>query len=119
MKTKLTGLFLILTFGLFLVLSTGCKKEEDAKGTLNLDNYTSYSLRVTWKGGTYSVGALGYTSHSVTPGSGTAIAYYSDGSVFDSGTFTIPDGGTLTLYLYEYKDGQHCLMQEKDVSIGK
>ena len=108
--------------GVFLVFGTGCTK---TKGTLYLDNYTTYSMYVTlsWTSGSYSVGSLGLTSHEVESGSGRAVAYKSNGSYWAETNTSIPAGGSETLYIYSYKQtdgsGEITLTNEKDISIEK
>jgi len=120
---KFAGLLLALVIGVFMMFGTGCTK---TKGTLYLDNYTTYSMYVTlsWVGGSYSVGSLGFTSHDVESGSGTATAYKSNGSYWASCQSSVPAGGSETLYIYSYKQGDGlmddiCISNEKPANLTK
>ena len=109
---KLSGLFLIVSIILLAVFSAGCKKPT---GTLHLDNYTPYSMNVSVNGKNCNVGPYGYSSYTIESGTYTASAYTSFGSFWASCSVTIPEDGSVTLYIYMKKSGEIKL----DAKLGK
>lgn len=113
---KLSGLFSIVMIAFLLMFSTGCKKPT---GTLILDNYTTYSFNVDFKGTNCYVGSLGYSSTEVESGSGTATAYTTSGVFWGSISTSVPENGSKTLYLYWDKKSGEIVTSNKDPNIEK
>ena len=76
---------------------TGCAKP---KGDFNLDNSTEFSMNAEWRSYDLYVSSFGYNSYSVEAGSGTVSVYANGYGYWGSMSFTVPEGGSNTLYMY-------------------
>jgi hypothetical protein len=88
---------LTLFFVASILIFTGCKKPT---GTFNLNNSVEYSMSVEWCSYNMSVGAFGFNSYTVASGSGTAKVWANGYGYWGSIYFTVPTGGSNTLYTY-------------------
>lgn len=97
------GIMTVVMIGM-LVFFTGCKKPT---GTFYMDNSTEYSMDIDWGKYNLSVGAYGYSSATVEAGTNTADVYANGYGHWGSMSFTVPEDGSNTLYMYwaDKKDG--------------
>jgi len=91
---------LLTVFVAFIILLSGCAKP---KGTFICDNYTEYSMSVSWCGYGMGVDAYGYSEYTVNAGGGTASIYANGYGDWGSIYVNVPADGYSGVEMYWYK----------------